>query len=159
MKKENIAPRTDVRAISSEETMLRSKERSYLVCFLDHCPLHQTCLRWLVGQYADATQPSYRAVNPHYPHTATDSCELYREKRCAQVMYGFTRLFDNMPARMAHRIRLFLIMQFGHKYYYEMRKGQRPINPGQQTVILDACRQHGWQGPVTYDRQEEDYDW
>ena len=33
------------------------------------------------------------------------------------------------------------------------------LNPGQQTVILDACRQHGWQGPVTYDRQEEDYDW
>lgn len=40
----------------TQEEAFRQKVGHYLVCFTDQCPLHDQCLRWLVGQYAD-TRP------------------------------------------------------------------------------------------------------
>ena len=34
----------------AEADIMREKVSGYLVCFIDGCPLHKTCLRWVVGQ-------------------------------------------------------------------------------------------------------------
>ena len=70
------------------------------------------------------------------------------------LKYGFTRLYDDMPPRIAKPIRQRLYVCFGRKRYFEMRKGERPVTPDQQKQIIEVCRQCGWQGPIVYDEQE-----
>ena len=40
-------------AAQLEEQAMQNKVGNYPVCFLDQCPLHDQCLRWIVGQYVD----------------------------------------------------------------------------------------------------------
>jgi hypothetical protein len=60
MKKENQI------GLKSQEDAFREKAGHYLVCFVDQCPLHDHCLRWLVGQYVDIQpwpiMPSTRVI-------------------------------------------------------------------------------------------------
>ena len=122
----------------TQEEIFRDKVDHYIVCFLDHCPLHEQCLRWLVGQHADPTRVVYSSINPRNPNYA---CE------------------HDMPGYMERSIRRRLINLFGHKQYFEMRKGDRLITPAQQQQIQDTCRAHGWQGPINYESEQEDWLW
>ena len=49
--------------ILTQEEIFREKVDHYEVCFIDHCPLHEQCLRWLVGQYADTTRVMFTSIN------------------------------------------------------------------------------------------------
>ena len=60
---------------------------------------------------------------------------------------------------MEKAIRQDLIMTFGRTQYFEMRKGQRLITPEAQELIADSCRYYGWNGPLVYDGEEEDWLW
>ena len=60
---------------------------------------------------------------------------------------------------MEHHIRWQLIACFGRRQYFEMRKGDRLITPAQQQTILNVCRANGWQGPIIYDGEQEDWLW
>ena len=57
-----------------EPDIMREKAEHYLVCFIDGCPLHKTCLRWVVGQYANQQTVAYTAINPRNPMMGNDSC-------------------------------------------------------------------------------------
>lgn len=60
---------------------------------------------------------------------------------------------------MERRVRGLLILWWGRKKYFEVRKGQRLITPEMQQDIEDACHHHGWQGPIKYDGEEESWLW
>ena len=76
-----------------------------------------------------------------------------------------------MPGRMESQIRHHLILTWGRKKYFEMRRGEpggdkkyfemrrgdRLITPKQQQDIIEVCRHHGWSGPIVYDGEQEDW--
>ena len=143
----------------TQEEIFRNKVDHYIVCFLDHCPLHEQCLRWLVGQYADPTLIIFRSINPRNPHYANENCDMFRPNRKVVMKMGFKNMYHDMPGYMEHSIRSKLISLFGHRQYFEMRKGERLVTPDQQQQILDICRAEGWQGPINYDGEQEDWLW
>ena len=145
--------------VLTQEEVFRRKTRHYLVCFIESCPLRERCLRWLVGQHVETLPLAYNAINPRNPRIGGEKCEMFRENKKAMMKRGLTRLYDHMPGRMEHRIRLMLISMWGRKQYFEMRRGDRLINPSQQQDVIDACRYHGWTGPIVYDGEQEDWDW
>ena len=145
--------------IKTQEETFRDKVDHYMVCFLDHCPLREQCLRWLVGQYADTTRVVFSSINPRNPNFAKEDCTMFRPNRKAMMKRGFSNMYHDMPGHMERSIRHQLITIFGHKQYFEMRKGDRLITPEQQQQILDTCRAHGWQGPINYDGEKEDWLW
>lgn len=142
-----------------EEQQFREKVGRYLVCFSDQCPLHETCLRWLVGQYVDPNLTAFLAVNPRRPQHGGEQCQQYRKKERVLMKRGLTRLYHDMPGYMEHRIRLSLQQQWGRKRYFEMRKGDRLISPEQQQDVINTCREHGWTGSIVYDGEVEDWNW
>lgn len=146
-------------AAQLQEEAFRAKVPHYLVCFMDQCPLHEQCLRWLVGQYADPHLPAHVAVNPRNPENGGEHCKMFRKNIRVMMKRGFKNLYHEMPTYMEHRIRLLLIMFWGRKKYFEMRRGDRLITPDQQDDVLHACRQHGWNGPIVYDGEQEDWLW
>lgn len=143
----------------TQEELFREKSEHYLVCFLDHCPLREQCLRWLVGQYADPSLVVYTAINPRNPKFGGKDCEMFRLNQRAVMKRGFLSMYHDMPGYMEKHIRWQLIGKFGRRKYFEMRKGDRLITPSEQQVIQDICRANGWEGPINYDAEQEDWLW
>ena len=50
--------------MKQKEAIFTKKAKHYFVCFADQCPLHETCLRWEVGQYVDADEVAIMSMNP-----------------------------------------------------------------------------------------------
>ena len=144
---------------SAIEKAFRKKADNYLVCFMEQCPLHQQCLRWLVGQYADQQQAVITVVNPLNPRHGTTDCDMFRKNERVMMKVGLTHLYLDMPGRMERAIRRQLIKLWGRKYYFEMRRGDRLITPAQQQDVVNVCRQHGWTGPIVYDGEQESWLW
>lgn len=142
-----------------EERSFREKANHYLVCFVDNCPLHEQCLRWLVGQYVSTTLPAYNAVNPRNPKNGGEHCAMFRKKQRVMMKRGMINFYHDMPGHIERAIRASLIAAFGRKQYFEMRKGTRLITPDHHQYILDVCRHHGWQGPLAYDGEQEEWMW
>ena len=143
----------------AEADIMREKVSGYLVCFIDGCPLHKTCLRWVVGQYANQQTVAYTAINPRNPMMGNDSCPKYREMVRVKMMRGMTQFYHEMPGFMERDIRNSLIAHFGRTRYFQMRKGERLITPDQQKVIEQVMRANNWQGPIKFDGEVEDYLW
>jgi len=142
-----------------QEEAFRQKAGHYLVCFIEGCPLHHECLRWLVGQYTDTKLISQISINPLNPKMGREDCEMFRKNQRVVMKRGLTHLYDDMPARIEKRIRQLLIQFWGRKKYFETRKGERLITPEMQDDVVDACRHHGWAGPIVFDGEEEDWIW
>ena len=146
-------------AAELQEEAFRKKVDHYLVCFIESCPLHEQCLRWLVGQYADTMPLAYNAINPRNPVIGGEKCEMFRKNQRVKMKRGLKHLYHEMPGYMEHRIRLLRIQMWGRKKYFEIRRGDRLITPEQQEDVVDACHHHGWQGPIVFDGEEEDWLW
>ncbi len=99
--------------VSEQEEAFRAKADHYIVCFVEHCPLREQCLRWLVGRYADPLLYAVMSINPFYPGVGTQQCSRFRDSRRVMLKYGFTRLYDDMPPRIAKPIRQRLYVCFG----------------------------------------------
>ena len=155
MKAKNDIQQTTI----SQEDIFREKSHHYLVCFIESCPLREQCLRWLVGQYADPTPRAQNGVNPRNPKMGGEQCEMFRRNQRVVMKCGFTNLYHEMPGYMEHNIRCQLIATFGRKKYFEMRRGDRLVTPAQQETIATICRLNGWQGPLIYDDEQEDWLW
>ena len=56
-------------ASKQEADIMREKAENYLVCFIDGCPLRESCLRWVAGQYVDPKLMVRTAINPRNPLT------------------------------------------------------------------------------------------
>lgn len=146
-------------ASKQEADIMREKAENYLVCFIDGCPLRESCLRWVAGQYVDPKLMVRTAINPRNPLMGVEGCPKYREKVCVKMMRGMTRLYHEMPGYMESGIRNELIAHFGRKRYFQMRKGEVLINPDDQQFIAQVCQKHGWTAPLVYDGEEEDWLW
>ena len=142
-----------------QEEVFREKTHHYLMCFIESCPLREQCLHWLVGQYGDTMPYAQVSMNPRHPKVGGENCEKFRPNVRTVLKKGMTHFYLDMPGRMEKAIRQHLIMTFGRTQYFEMRKGQRLITADQQETIASICRSHGWEGPLVYDGEEEDWQW
>lgn len=158
MKAKNINTR-ELSEAAQEEIIFRMKADSYTPCFIETCAKREQCLRWLVGQYADARLLCLTSVNPRNAQLQAGDCQMYREKVRVVMKLGMTHFYENMTARQERTIRKALIATFNRKYYFQMRRGDRPIDPEAQATIAGICREYGWTGPLVYDGETVDYQW
>ena len=143
----------------SQEEIFRQKAPHYLLCFIEHCPLREHCLRWLVGQQADPTVIKVGCVNPLLAQAGTDQCPQYRENVTAPHAKGMVHFYDDMPRRMEVRIKGRLISRYARRQYYEYRNGVRLITPQMQQDIARICQEAGWTQPLRFDDYQDDYVW
>ena len=146
-------------AVCPEADVFKEKVGGYVVCFQKDCPLCDRCLHYIVGQYVSEKPTVFLAVNPHHPQVGTEECTLFRPNERAMMKKGMTNFYYDMPRHMEHAIRWNLIGIFGRRTYFAMRKGTHLITPEEQEQIAAVCRQHGWQGELNYDGEQEDWLW
>jgi len=143
-----------------EKLLIKKAHAGYTVCYADNCPLHDSCLLWLVGQHVPHTASTYRCVNPHFEGVATTACTMYRSDQKVRFAKGMTHIFtSDMPKRVESAVRYGIISLTNRTYYYEYRNGTRLIPPALQEDIRGLFLDNGWTGDVTFDGYVEDYDW
>ena len=81
---------------NKEELLIKQAKEGYTVCYIDQCPLHNQCLRWLVGQHMPQTASTYRCVNPHFEGVATADCPMYRNDQKVRFAKGMMNIFTNL---------------------------------------------------------------
>lgn len=142
-----------------KETLFREKAKKYLVCFNESCSLHAQCLRWEVGKYYDHDIKVVTCVSPVYSKVAEGKCALFCDNTPIRMPIGMKNFYYNMPAHTATAIKKDLIESSCRATYYNFHSGRRPITPEVQELIERTCRKHGWNEPLQYDGETEDYLW
>ena len=142
-----------------QEEAFRQKADHYLLCFIEHCPLRENCLRWLVAQYYDPSLMVQTSINPLNPEVGGEHCTQFRKNERIKMKRGLTHLYHEMPGYLERTIRQQLINTWGRKAYFEIRKGDRLITPEQQNDVLRICRRNGWTGHIVYDGEQEEWAW
>jgi len=146
--------------MKEKEIFKEKAENGYTVCFADHCPLKERCLRYLVGQQMPDATSTYRCVNPRFQDVGTTNCSLFRKADKVTFAKGMMHIFnDDMPKRVEPHVRQSLISNHCRTYYYEFRNGERLIPPSVQEEIRQYFREVGWNGEILFDGFAEDYEW
>lgn len=127
---------------------LQDIPKQYTYCFAgkDLCPKAGTCLRAIAAQLLSdsrekVTKKIISVVNPVYVArlSAPGTCTFYRDSEPVRFAKGMTRLFDNLPLKQAHAVRLHVMRCFScESYFYHSRNGKRLISPEEQKAILRA---------------------
>ena len=143
----------------NKEECLRAHASQNLPCFMHECPLHETCLRWMTGQYISGERHIVTSVNPYYPTVNTKQCSMYQKDDIVNYAIGMMHIFDTIPYPIARSVKKRLINLFSRKRFYEYRNGDRPISPQAQQQIARIFNEEGWNGEIKYDGWQEDYLW
>ena len=143
----------------NKEESLRAQAAHNIPCFIHECPLHETCLHWLTGQYYGGDTHIVTCVNPNYPTVNSEQCIMYQKDEIVKYAVGMMHIFDAIPYPIARITKKRLINLFSRKRFYEYRNGVRPIPPYEQQQIARVFQEEGWQGEILYDGWKEDYLW
>lgn len=143
----------------NKEESLRAQAAHNIPCFIHECPLHETCLHWLTGQYYGGDTHIVTCVNPYYPTVNSLQCSMYQKDDIVKYAVGMMHIFDEVPFPIARTTKKRLINLFSRKRFYEYRNGVRPIPPHEQQKIARVFQEEGWQGEIRYDGWKEDYLW
>lgn len=147
---------------------LQDVPNGYAHCFAgkDICPKASTCLRAIAAQLQSESQEPQPAtittVNALYlkqlPNLA--SCSEYRSNQPVHYAKGMTHLFDELPLKQAHSIRLKVLYCFScESYFYRSRRGTRLISPQEQHAIANVFRSSGLGITPKFDEFRDEIDW
>ena len=143
-----------------KDLLIKKAASGYTVCFMNQCPLHEQCLRWMVGQSMPNDKEICQCVNPCFDGVATEQCAMCRPARKVLMAKGMENIFtDDMPKKVEPAVRTALIGRYNRTYFFEYRNGTRLIPPAMQEEIRDLFRRHGWTQEVQFDEFVEDYEW
>ena len=128
----------------------------YTLCFNADCPLHGNCMRFLAGSHAPETLETCRCVLPHMQKSG--HCRWFDKIEVMTMAAGFTHLYDNVLKKDYTPMRKSLTaLLIGPKQYYQFKRGERGLNPGQQEMIRRIVKGFGYDWDVPFDRYYEAY--
>ena len=145
--------------MEDQELLKEKMEQGFLPCFNHSCERRESCLHWLGRVYVSTTSWVVECVSPANPDACGNSCVMYRHHQKVRMARGFTGLLGRMPRNMGQELMREMKATCHRTYAYEYRNGSRPMPPRMQDSITATCRRLGYDGDVTFDRYEEDYEW
>nr|MCR5578414.1 DUF6078 family protein [Prevotella sp.] len=118
-----------------EQLFAEKAAKSYAICHSQTCPLHGHCLRWLLLAYVPKDRRLTACVNLNNPAMQTETCPMYRNDQPVRMPLGIAKMYYDMPLRIAHPLKQFLIQHFNRKRYYEYHSGYKPVPPDHEQFI------------------------
>ena len=132
----------------------RKLPSDYAVCIFEECPMAETCLHLLALKKLQKKETYLRLINPKRC-AQDDTCKYYRDSRKVTYAFGFTNFQKKMyPAQYQIFMRT-LIKKFGRNPYFERRRGETPLPPKEQEIVLAALRKAGIKEDMAFDHYQE----
>ena len=129
----------------------------WAICFLNNCPLAETCLRRRVAELAPPTLKHHEIVLPAAREDG--QCSLFVPAELVHMAWGMKNTFTHVKSYHYQEMRPMLEGYFGsHSTFYRYYNGLRPITPKQQAWIANLLRRFGYDAPLHFDREEDVHD-
>lgn len=126
----------------------------WALCFNQSCPLHEHCLRYQAGVLAPPDLTVTRCVTPRV--LTGERCKVYASMEPVKIARGFSTIYQNVLKRDYTSLRKFMTsLLSGKRYYYEYKRGERPLSPEQQSDIRQLFGSFGYKDSVRFDSYEE----
>ena len=142
-----------------EELFAEKASKSYAICYSETCPLRTHCLRWQLRTFTPKDLRMATCVNLNNPAMQTDNCPVYRDDSPVRMPLGISKMYYDMPQRIAHPLKQHLIQHFNRKRYYEYHSGYKPVPPDHEQFIRQTILRFGWTAPIEFGSYVEDYLW
>ena len=131
---------------------------NYPVCQHAECPLASTCLHQMAYATLITSRDFLHLINPNRC-TKDDTCPHYRCSTPITYARGFTNFQKHMYPQQYHEFMRLCISHFSRNPYFERRRGDYPLPPSEQAIILDAAKQAGVTADLTFDTYEDRLNW
>lgn len=131
----------------------------YAVCQRPDCPQAGNCLHQIAYQPLIERQAIVvRLLNPNLC-TGDKACPYFRDSAPVTYARGFTRMQNKMYPQQYHTFMSILVSHFGRNPYFERRRGDSPLSPKEQRLVLNALRRAGVTEEMKFDSYEENINW
>lgn len=141
-----------------EENLMKKTYRNlptnYSVCEHSDCLFAATCLHQIAYVRLIETEPVLHLINP-LQCTRNSNCKYYRDNTHVKYARGFTGFQKKMFPGQYDKFMSRLISQFGRNPYFERRKGDYPLPPHEQEIVLQALREAGITEELKFDNYEQ----
>lgn len=113
--------------------------QEFSVCQHADCPRVANCLHQVVCQPLMERDNILRLINPNRC-TKDASCPHFRDAAPVTYARGFVGMQQRMLPAQYMTFMSILKSRFGHNPYYERRRGEMPLTPREQKIVLNALR-------------------
>ena len=142
--------------LDAAESLVRYCKEAWLQ---QDCPraekcLHQIAYRPLIEQPATVL----RLLNPTLC-TRDGACPYFRDSAPVTYARGFTGMQSRMFPAQYQQFMSILMSHFGRNPYFERRRGEFPLSPKEQRIVLNALRRVGVTEELRFDHYEESVNW
>lgn len=141
----------------TREELFHEMAKKGTVCLSQSCPRREHCLRSILKDYVPEQYPVSTVVNLRNPKMQSDDCPQYCPNEPVRMPLGLTRMYDDIPSRLARDIKQRLIALFSRRRYYDYHTGRRPITPDIEATIRQTLLAFGWTQEPTFDDYTEQY--
>ena len=99
-----------------------------------------------------------RLLNPTLC-TRDEACPYFRDSAPVTYARGFTGMQSRMFPAQYQQFMSILMSHFGRNPYFERRRGEFPLSPKEQRIVLNALRRVGVTEELKFDHYEESVNW
>ncbi|MBR4644536.1 MAG: hypothetical protein IKO73_05195 [Bacteroidaceae bacterium] len=136
----------------------RELPTDYRVCLHTNCPMAATCLHQIAYSQLLKKETILRLINPEMC-SKDKECTFYRDSKPVTYAFGFTNFQKKMFPAQYETFMYTLIGKFGRNAYFERRRGESPLSPKEQEIILEALGKAGVTEKMPFDKYEEIINW
>lgn len=130
----------------------------FVFCYGVGCSKAEECLRCTAVDSVECSRRVFSVVNPAFALKDGD-CTDYLTNVPSLLAYGFSKLYDDMPYKIAVKVKTELMNAFGRAEYYRKWRSEHPFTPDDQRMVLQIFARHGLTAPPQYDRTETSLLW
>ena len=141
------------------DDLFREFVKKGVVCQSQSCPIREHCLRSILKDYVPENYAIVTDVNLRNPKMQSEDCPQYCPDQPVRMPLGLSRMYDDIPTRLARAIKSRLISIFSRKGYYEYHSAKRPVTPDVEARIRQTLLDLGWTQEPTFDDYTEEYLW
>lgn len=123
-------------------------------CPMAECPKKDECARHAFYLQALAESDDFTVLNTIRLHPTEDGCPHFIVPRVVRMAYGFKRLAATIPRGNARNMD-WIVGQTSDSTFYRYQRGERPIAPYEQQLILREVEAAGGDPSVGFNRYED----
>ena len=136
----------------------RDLPTDYSLCQHTDCPMAATCLHQIAYPLLLKSETYLRLINPK-KCSKDRKCPFYRDSKPVTYAFGFTNFQKKMFPGQYQTFMCTLIGKFGRNAYFERRRGDSPLSPKEQEIVLAALQKAGITEKIPFDKYEDIINW
>ena len=107
----------------------------------------------------DRLPAAHRTTGNRTLCTRDEACPYFRDSAPVTYARGFTGMQSRMFPAQYQQFMSILMSHFGRNPYFERRRGEFPLSPKEQRIVLNALRRVGVTEELRFDHYEESVNW